>query len=374
VAHERPAVLFAYFGRRGALSQITLDLARTAAVAGPMAPLLAVSRQNEAFDAIVATGVPVLPVDTFDSGPSLVVRTLLAPLRLARLVAAARAADATWVVTLMPHAWSPLLRRAAQAAGLRYAVIVHDGAHHPGDGMALVDRWWAWEARRADRVITWSLAVAERLVGMGVAPERISPLYHPVPAGYVREGAPAPAAAGPLRLLFFGRIRLYKGLRLLLDAHRILAGEGRAITLSIVGDGDLAPYADGLDQPGVTVDNRWIGHEEVPELIAEHDVVVLPYLEASQSGVIPAAFAAGRPVVVTPVDGLVEQVRDGVNGVVAGAATAEALADALRRLAADPALLATCTAGARDSVGDWTMDRFLGDLWTALGPHAPARD
>ena len=98
--------------------------------------------------------------------------------------------------------------------------------------------------------------------------------------------------------------------------------------------------------------------------------MVLPYLEASQSGVIPAAFAAGRPVVVTPVDGLVEQVRDGVNGVVAGAATAEALADALRRLAADPALLATCTAGARDSVGDWTMDRFLGDLWTALGPDA----
>ena len=48
-------------------------------------------------------------------------------------------------------------------------------------------------------------------------------------------------------------------------------------------------------------------------------------------------------------------------------------ADALRRLATDPALLAACTAGARASVDALSMDRFLGDVWTALGPHAAPR-
>src|SRR5208282_4726743 len=74
--------------------------------------------------------------------------------------------------------------------------------------------------------------------------------------------------------------------------------------------------------PGVAVENRWIPEEELGPLLAWADAIVLPYREASQSGVAAAAITAGRLVVATEVGGLVEQL--------AGAPLA-------RRCAPDPA-------------------------------------
>jgi glycosyltransferase involved in cell wall biosynthesis len=79
--------------------------------------------------------------------------------------------------------------------------------------------------------------------------------------------------------------------------------------------------------------------------------MALPYVEASQSGVALTAFGGGMPVVATPVGGLGEQVRDGVDGLLAAAATPAAFADALARVATDPALLARLTAGAATHPG-----------------------
>jgi glycosyltransferase involved in cell wall biosynthesis len=58
------------------------------------------------------------------------------------------------------------------------------------------------------------------------------------------------------------------------------------------------------------VENRWVPEGEIGALIAWADILVLPYKEASQSGVAPAAMAAGRYVVSTRVGGLVEQLGD----------------------------------------------------------------
>ena len=98
--------------------------------------------------------------------------------------------------------------------------------------------------------------------------------------------------------------------------------------------------------PDVTVDQGWIPEDRIPQLLSQADAVVLPYLEASQSGVIPAAFGMGVPAIVTPVGGLTEQVRDGVNGLVAKDTSPESLAQSLRRLADEPHLIRLLQAGA----------------------------
>jgi glycosyltransferase involved in cell wall biosynthesis len=59
--------------------------------------------------------------------------------------------------------------------------------------------------------------------------------------------------------------------------------------------------------PGVTVENAWVPETGIGVLLAWSDAVVLPYREASQSGVAAAALAAGRPVIATRVGGLGEQ-------------------------------------------------------------------
>ena len=105
-----------------------------------------------------------------------------------------------------------------------------------------------------------------------------------------------------------------------------------------------------------TGDRRWVAEAEIPPLLATAGALVLPYREASQSGVVSLAHAVGVPVVATPVGGLAEQVTDGVDGAVAAAAAAPAaLAEAMARLC-DPAERDRLAAGARRTgraLADW---------------------
>jgi glycosyltransferase involved in cell wall biosynthesis len=91
--------------------------------------------------------------------------------------------------------------------------------------------------------------------------------------------------------------------------------------------------------------------------------MVLPYLEASQSGVIAAAYGAHLPVVATPVGGLTEQVADGRTGLLAKGATAKDIADAIRKLIETPGLYAAC----RNGVADYAATRMPGDFVRLLG-------
>jgi glycosyltransferase involved in cell wall biosynthesis len=117
----------------------------------------------------------------------------------------------------------------------------------------------------------------------------------------------ADRADGPSRLLCFGRLLPYKGLDLLADALASLPMQP-AIEVRIVGSGPQSPALDALRScRGVTVENRWVPESEIGTLLAWSDALILPYREASQSGVAAAALAAGRPVIATRVGGLREQ-------------------------------------------------------------------
>lgn len=108
---------------------------------------------------------------------------------------------------------------------------------------------------------------------------------------------------------------------------------------------DLASSPTQLRYDLGTCPNRnWAG------ILADHDLVVQSYSNASQSGVVPRVHAAGRVVVVTPVGGPVEQVADGVNGIVARSVAPSDVAGATQRAADD---LSTLTDGAASTRSDW---------------------
>jgi len=75
--------------------------------------------------------------------------------------------------------------------------------------------------------------------------------------------------------------------------------------------------------------NKWLTNSEIENLVNKSNLVVLPYIEASQSGVIAIAHSLSTPVVVTPVGGLVDQVIEGENGLIAADVTPKALAMAI---------------------------------------------
>lgn len=138
---------------------------------------------------------------------------------------------------------------------------------------------------------------------------------------------------GPL-LLFFGYIRPYKGLLHLIEAMGIIRDRLNA-RLLVVGEfyEEREPYVQLVDRLGISgmvrfVD-RYVGNEEVQAFFTASDLVVLPYVSATQSGIAQIALSFDRPVVVTRVGGLPEVVSEGRTGFIVPPADPHAVAEAI---------------------------------------------
>lgn len=369
-------MLLWYWGRRGGGAQFTLGLARALAARPDVDLRMSLSAQGEMLADFQALRRPTDLVDTYRDVTGFA--TGLARLPWLRRRFLARARDADVVVSAMAHLWTPLVAPGLAMRSRRgpaYVPVVHDAAPHPGDPS------WAWDWRlgrelrcaRAAVVLSGTVAASLAARSPGLPLIRM-----PLPAllAGAAPGRPAWRAgpAGQLRLLFFGRLQTYKGLDLLRDAFRILHRAHPGVTLRVVGEGEGG--ADLAALPGVRLERRWVPESEIPDLLAAADAVVLPYREASQSGIVPQALAMGVPVVATPVGGLREQVRPGRGGVLAAAVDPAALAAALAGLV-DPARLAdlrreAAAVGAAQADWDGAAEVLLSGLSRVLRPALKA--
>jgi glycosyltransferase involved in cell wall biosynthesis len=155
---------------------------------------------------------------------------------------------------------------------------------------------------------------------------------------------------GPLRLFFFGPIREYKGVDTLVVAMAICKKKGLDATLAIAGQQD--PGVKIIDEVevaelGIKWTNRFLSREEVGAVLAESDVMVIPYKEATQTTPGAIALAYGIPAIGTRTGGLPEQVEDGVNGLIVEAGNPEALASAIEKICNDRSLLKKFSEGAK---------------------------
>lgn len=182
-----------------------------------------------------------------------------------------------------------------------------------------------------------------------------------------------PPASDELRILSVGTLQEKKGHRFLVGALRLLRERGVPFRCLIVGSGPLEDElradvrAGGLDDALVIEPYR--PHEEIKRLYREYDVFALPCVvtdEGDRDGipnVLIEAGAAGCALVSTPVSGISELIEDGVSGLLVPERDARALADALARLAAEPALSERLGLGARDTVrGRFDLRRNVGEL------------
>ncbi len=144
-------------------------------------------------------------------------------------------------------------------------------------------------------------------------------------------------------ILFFGNWRTIKGIPVLTEAFDLIASRRPEATLTIAG----TPFPDELDltqlnawasRSGGRVEliERYVPMDEVPEIFGRAGVVTVPYLHASQSGVVHLAMTMARPVVASDVGDLGSIVVDGETGLLVPPGDPVLLAAALERLLADP--------------------------------------
>jgi glycosyltransferase involved in cell wall biosynthesis len=236
--------------------------------------------------------------------------------------------------------WLPLprydrawLRRVAR----KYPTVLT--AHDVFPRRAGQRRGWGEILGLVDAIVVHSDRAVEQLAGVGVDRRRLVRILHPV------FEAPDGRVAGPPRghtLLFFGLIRAYKGLDVLIRALPDVVRRIDQARLVVAGDplDPVEPLRELAERLGVGDRIEWrlrfLSQAELAELVEAAALVVLPYRDLDSSGALATALGSGRPVVVTDVGSLGEIVREFESGAVVPPGDAAALAAACAELLGDP--------------------------------------
>ncbi|HUN17731.1 MAG TPA: glycosyltransferase [Saprospiraceae bacterium] len=138
-------------------------------------------------------------------------------------------------------------------------------------------------------------------------------------------------------LLFFGYIRHYKGLDILIESLKILRSEDKSYKLLVAGESyeNEEIYLDLISEykleSAVHMENKFISNEDVGSYFYASDVAVLPYRSATQSGILNMAYGFNKPVVITNVGGLAEFVVEDQTGVIVNESSPDSIANGIKK-------------------------------------------
>ncbi len=232
------------------------------------------------------------------------------------------------VLIVMASPWDMMLGKNLMKSRVDVVRIIHDGTPHPGEWFP-TKFWIKWLTRDCSRIFTLSAFVADQLVRFySVDRKKITVTQFPRPAIDLEKIVEKKPQVKK-RVLLIGRGKKYQGQELLEKAWDSIDQEN--IELVIAGKG----FKPNHKLKNVVYKNWWMSNLELVSEIKNSDLVVFPYVEASQSGTIPICKELGIPVLVTPVGGLPEQVVMNETGIISESISASHIAmsilDALAR-------------------------------------------
>ncbi|MCF2164673.1 MULTISPECIES: glycosyltransferase family 4 protein [Halobacterium] len=273
---------------------------------------------------------------------------------MTRFVRKARACDpdvvhVQWAPVPVVDRW--FFRALAQIAPLVFTVHDTTPFHDASTSvLQLLDADVVYD--EADQLIVHTEGSRDELVDQGISPDDISVIPHGVleyPDETAASGRNERSAGAneddSQTILFFGTIKPYKRIDVLLEAFALLPSETRATTELLVAGNpkmDVEPLhrqaADLGIQSSVRWDLRFVPDPEVPVLFDAADLVVFPYDDIDQSGSLLTAVQYETPIVATRIAGFAEVLTDGEHGFLVPPDSPSALADAMDRVVTDPEL------------------------------------
>jgi glycosyltransferase involved in cell wall biosynthesis len=304
-----------YFGRRGGGSRQCLNILKYASEIN-IPCTFHISSKNELLKEMLA--INSSNVFEYDIPSGLVELITTSPLRKNNILKECfknlQSNSAGTVFFLMPHPWdfsmTRILRRWNNTKIYR---AIHDADPHSGDGWprkSTISRL----TKNSDHLIFFSEYVANKVHGN--KPYSICRIDEMENSAKLRRGE---------FVLFMGRSNSYKGLDNLLKAWP----EVQSINKKLILAGNFGQMNTNRINDSTVYIQKWLTNEEILNLVDGAKLVVLPYQEASQSGLIPLALSRSTPVVITPVGGLQEQMSPDKNGVVCEDSSPKSIAKGL---------------------------------------------
>lgn len=326
-------IVVIHLGRKGAGPVYTLEMAKALRAQGHQVFYYA-SSTVENRKVVEKQNFEKRFFDTYSTGIEYV-GSVLTWYKIKRVIDSIKRDNPDIVYSCMNDLWAPFIF--PKLKGIVRVKTIHDVGIHEGSNSRF-NKWWNnTNFKDAEKFVILSQKFVPKLVERGIAPEDIVVIPHAGFDYYAGLGVSKTEGTSGKNVLFFGRIDKYKGIEVLLKAMPKVIEAHPDVKLCIAGNGNMDAYAEGLEscKSNLDLQNRWIKDEEVAGFVSWADFVVLPYTHATQSGVIPLAYAFSKPVVATNVGCLDEQVIEGKTGLLVEGSNPEALADAMIEMLSD---------------------------------------
>lgn len=220
------------------------------------------------------------------------------------------------------HPWFSSVNKLFNKVNTKVVITIHDPIPHTGSFLKNKLIWLAQkkDLLKADEIIILSNRFKKYVETTYV---KRSDQVHVIPHGvfdyYSKLNLKINSSMydeKKINFIFFGRIEPYKGLNILAEAYKKVSEKYKNISLTVIGNGDFSPYKKVYKNLyNFKLVNRWIKDEEVNSFFYGKNIVtILPYLDATQSGVINIAMLNNSLVIATNTGGIKEQVEDKKTG------------------------------------------------------------
>lgn len=364
----RIAILSCFYPFRGGISQFNASVMRALEAAGHSVKAFNFTRQ---YPEILFPGKTqyVTPEDEADRIESEAVLDTANPLSYGKAARAVRVWKPDLLLMRYWMSWfAPSLGYVARRAGCKVIAIVDNAVPH--EKHFFDTPLTKYFLKGCDGVVTLSEAVREDVLRLR-NDARVTVLPHPLYAHFgeklPREEAERKLglAPGKKNLLFFGLIRAYKGLDILLEAFRDLPEDYQLI---IAGEpyGSFDRYRALIDSlPGkdrIHLFPDYIRDSEVKLYFSAADVTVLPYRSATQSGISSVSYHFEVPMIVTDVGGLRDTIGDRGTGLVVPRPDSGDVRQGILDYFGNPALQEACKAAIRKEKRRLGWDAFCDNL------------
>ena len=273
-----------------------------------------------------------------------------------------------WVAYFAPLFWY-ITNRLKKSIKCEIVIICHNVLEHDSGMLSkFISKLFL---PKGDRLITHSISDSIKIRQITGANKNVMTLFHPTYAPLCdikisREKARDQLGLSGNLLLFFGFIRPYKGLSVLLSAMKYII-EKKPVHLIIAGEfwHDKKKYLAKINKMGlsnyITIIDEYIPNENMDLFFSAVDLVVQPYLTASGSGVCQMAYGFGCPVIATSVGNLSEIIEDGINGRIVAPDNIKELSEAILE-SLEPEILHKLTQNAKIGKNKFLWDDLVKNI------------
>ena len=199
--------------------------------------------------------------------------------------------------------------------GLPRVLTIHDATPHPGEKLSARGRLYQKKMRsEADAIVVHGNAIAMKLLS---SEPKLKEKLHVVPHHALSAATPiaAPKRSPVFTFLILGRMLPYKGADILAAAAIECSKSRNDFRVVFAGAGPALPAPETVRQNAcLVILDKFLSPTEITSLMLSSDCLVLPYIEASSSGVLAQAMTLGLPAIVSNTGALPEYITDGVNG------------------------------------------------------------